>query len=81
MKVYFDRIAPLYLSNASSFDGVEVQVKQELVDFVVGLRGLIEQVERDIYEVGSPQNGNQALADTFATELAILLEAVSNGDE
>ena len=76
--IYFDVTRPLYLSREPSFDGVPVQIEDDIVDFIEDLTTLLLTMQGRIYEAGAPEDYAQKLAESFITDLRGLLDAHSN---
>lgn len=68
-KAYFNRNSPLYIDSQPSFDGVEVEMDELVVQNVRDLNDLFANMITKVMEASAPEESAQELADYFAEEL------------
>lgn len=78
MTCYFDARLPLFLTNESGFDAIEVDIDPVTVAFISDLNDLVKAIKLVIDESGAPEDYNQSHAELFAAGLAELWENYSN---
>jgi hypothetical protein len=74
MKAYFDRNLYLYISREPTFDGIPVEVDEQVVTAVTHMRRLEESIEQMIDESAAPEESNQAICDEFANGVKLLFK-------
>jgi len=70
VKAYFDRTKTYYLSKEPSYDGVQVDVAEKILDVLQDRQDTIELMELAIIDAGAPEDSAQDLTDTFVDLLA-----------
>ncbi len=71
MKAYFDRTEPYYLMREPSFDGIPVEVPEEVLDLLDNRKLTLVLLEAAIEEAGAPEDSAQDLTDTLVKLLEI----------
>ncbi len=83
MRAYFDRTEPYYLAREPSFDGVEVEVSEEILNLLDNRKLTLEIIESFIEQAGAPEDSAQDLADTLVSllegELILPLQKIKDG--
>jgi hypothetical protein len=65
MQYYFDRTAPLFLTQNPGYDAVPVAVNPDFAQFVLELEGAVEKVKDNFNNFGAPEDSAQELAELF----------------
>lgn len=65
MKAYFDRTEPYYLSRDPSFDGIEVEVEERVLNLLDSRKGTLVLMENAIEEAPAPEDSAQSLTNLF----------------
>jgi hypothetical protein len=71
VKAYFDRTEPYYLTRDPSFDGIQVEVEERVLNLLDSRKATLVLMENAIEEAPAPEDSAQDLTDLFAS----LLEA------
>ena len=74
MTVYFNRDLPLFLSSEPNYNGIQVDVSDKYLQLIEDIRAVIQVVDVEITNTGSPEDYNQALAEMFAEGLQEILD-------
>jgi len=65
VKAYFDRTEPYYLSRDPSFDGIEVEVEERVLNLLDSRKGTLVLMENAIEEAPAPEDSAQSLTNLF----------------
>ncbi len=76
--IYFDPTNPLFLSRDVSFDGVAVEVDDEVMDFVEHYTTLLLAMQSRIYEAGAVEDFAQGLAEDYVQDIKDIINAQPN---
>jgi hypothetical protein len=76
VKAFFDRTEPYYLSREATFDGIEVEVPENILNLLDSRKGTLVVMEDSIEESGAPEDSAQTLADLFVD---LLNSEITNG--
>ncbi len=83
MRAFFDRTEPYYLTREPSFDGVPVEVAEEVLDLLDTRKLTLVLMEAAIEEAGAPEDTAQNLSDTLVklleTESILPLQKIKDG--
>jgi len=74
MTVYFNRDLPLFLSSEPNYNGIAVDVSDKYLQLIEDIRVVIQAVDVEITNTGSPEDYNQSLADIFVEGLQEILD-------
>ncbi len=76
MKAYFDRTEPYYLKREPSFDGIEVEVPEWVLNLLDSRKNTLFLIEEAIDQAGAPEDTAQKTTDLF---VSLLNGEIQNG--
>lgn len=65
MQYYFDRTAPLFITQNPSYDAIPVTVNPDFAQFILELEGAVEQTKDNFNNFGAPEDSAQDLVNLF----------------
>lgn len=69
MKAYFDRTVKYYLTREPSFEAVQVEVDEQILDLIAGRGHTLIQMQEAIENAGAPEDSAQELTNLFVALL------------
>jgi hypothetical protein len=78
MSYYYDRTAPLLLTDEASFDAVPVAVTPEFGAFIIGMGKILAEMEKVAETAGSPEDTAQMLSELYEQKCHDLVSELSS---